>query len=136
MDAAETRQRLIERINHGPPLLCDGAMGTELIARGLKAGESSARVNTDRPADVESVHRSYLDAGCDLVTTNTFAAGADAERNLAGARIARRIAGERAWVLGDVGPLDDPRGYQTQVAALREGEVDGIMIETMSEPSH
>jgi methionine synthase I (cobalamin-dependent) len=87
----------------GPRTLLDGAMGTELMARGLDPGEEPADAwNQSRPADVQAVVRAYLDAGADVVQTNTFGAnrlrlasfrrGAPADvrgLNVAGALLAR-----------------------------------------------
>ena len=97
------------------PLLCDGAMGTQLMARGLVAGACGETWNLERPGDVQAIHQAYRDAGCDLITTNTFGGTSPSlerheladrvgELNRAGAAVARRAAGDAAWVLGDVGP--------------------------------
>jgi len=152
--SAALRQLLAQRV-----LLSDGAMGTQLIARGLPVGVSGETWNLDHAADVEAIHRSYVQAGCDLVTTNTFGASAPSlERhgladkaaaiNTAGARLARSAAGDGAFVLGDIGPFGgflEPLGDMTpealhaafaaQAAALREGGADGIVIETMVDPA-
>jgi len=141
------------------PLLCDGAMGTQLFARGLKAGECGELWNVDRPADIQAIHQAYRDAGCDLITTNTFGGSAAclkkagladraAELNLAGARLARAAAGDHAYVLGDIGPFGDflePLGDMTaselldiffqQATNLYAGGADAIIIETMSDPA-
>jgi methionine synthase I (cobalamin-dependent) len=53
-------------------LTCDGAMGTQLIQRGMTTGECGMRWNAERPADIVAVHRAYRDAGCRLITTNSF----------------------------------------------------------------
>jgi 5-methyltetrahydrofolate--homocysteine methyltransferase len=55
-------------------LIFDGAMGTMLQANGMKGGELPERYNLDHPEIIEKIHKSYLDAGADLVTTNTFGA--------------------------------------------------------------
>ena len=140
-------------------LCCDGAMGTQLLARGLAPGECGMLWNVDRPASVQQVHEAYRSAGCDLITTNTFGGTATAlerhgladraaELNRAAARIARAAAGENGWVLGDVGPFGDflePLGdttseelrniFRAQIQALIEGGADAILIETMSDPA-
>lgn len=140
-------------------LVCDGAMGTQLIARGLVAGECGELWNVQRSADVEAIHRSYLNAGCSLITTNTFGASSfslaksglaerTVEINRAGATLARRAAGDAAWVLGDIGPFGDflePLGdmtpdrlaevFRQQAQALAEGGVDAFIIETMQDPN-
>ena len=140
------------------PLLGDGAMGTQLQHLGLAPGACGELWNAEQPIRVRQVHRGYLGAGCNFLTTNTFGGnsyvlaghGAGArvrELNLAGARLAREVAGDRAWVLGDVGPFGgmfEPMGdavpdevsvaFRQQVAALLEGGADAILIETMSDP--
>lgn len=141
------------------PLLGDGAMGTQLQLLGLAPGSGGELWNVTQPERVRSVHRGYLAAGADLLTTNTFGGtafvlaghGAGArvhELNLAGARLAREIAGDRAWVLGDIGPFGgmlDPVGeaapdevalaFRQQAAALLAGGADALLIETMSDPA-
>lgn len=141
------------------PLVCDGAMGTQLLARGLGAGECGMLWNIERPEEVRNVHEAYRQAGCSLITTNTFGgaasvlarhglAGRVAELNRAGAQAARAVAGEAGWVLGDIGPFGDflePLGdmgkeelhgiFHAQAAALIEGGADAILVETMSDPA-
>ncbi|HTL31106.1 MAG TPA: homocysteine S-methyltransferase family protein, partial [Tepidisphaeraceae bacterium] len=140
------------------PLLADGAMGTQLMVRGLPSGTCCEQWNLNRCDDVEAIHREYVDAGCDLITTNTFCGSSVGlsrngleeimrEINLRGARLARRAAGEGEWILGDIGPTGDavsPFGQLTsrelssifskQAHALAEGGVDAFCIETMSDP--
>jgi len=147
----------LERLRSGEILVCDGAMGTQLQARGLGVGEYPDSWNLTHPWVVTSIHRAYLDEGCDLIITNTFGAnglklkrfGKEAEVykiNLAGARIAKEAAKERGMVLGDIGPTGEfvaPAGslkaedlyevFKGQVLALVEGGVDAIIVETMSD---
>jgi len=149
------RKSLRERIGQGVFLL-DGAMGTQLFARGVEVGACNDYLNVKSPDVVCEVHRAYLDAGSDAVLTNTFGANrvalkrhglADqAQRiNQAGARIARRAAGDRKYVLGDIGPCGEflePLGtlkaqdledaFEEQARALLAGGVDGLIIETMT----
>ncbi|GAG41651.1 unnamed protein product, partial [marine sediment metagenome] len=68
-----SRISLKERINEGLFLL-DGAMGTELIARGVKAGKCNDYLNIESPDIVSDIHRAYIEAGSDAVITNTFGA--------------------------------------------------------------
>jgi 5-methyltetrahydrofolate--homocysteine methyltransferase len=141
------------------PLCCDGAMGTQLFARGLTSGECGMMWNLTRPGDVGGVHLAYRNAGCDLITTNSFGGSRFAlerhghtarvaELNRAAANVARAAAGENGWVLGDVGPFGDflePVGdvtaddlraaFRDQIAALIEGGADAILVETMSDPA-
>jgi 5-methyltetrahydrofolate--homocysteine methyltransferase len=146
---------LIERIKQGVFLL-DGAMGTQLIARGVEVGTCNDYLNISSPDIVCDVHRAYVQAGSDAVITNTFGANkytlarhglADevAGINDAGARIARQAATEDNYVLGDVGPCGEflePLGtlkadelrdaFARQAEALVAGGVDGLLIETMT----
>jgi len=137
-------------------LVADGAMGTELQRSGLPIGQGGERWNLDRADLIEAIHAAYIDAGCDVILTNTFGATrwilerqglADrvGEVNRAAARIARRAAGPARLVLGDLGPtghLLEPLGPITRdglradaeqrVRALLEEGVDGIICETMT----
>lgn len=129
-------------------------MGTQLIARGLSAGECGELWNLQNPDVVEQIQRQYVDAGADYLLTNTFGAspvalarhGVDGETetvNRAAVEVARRAAGDRALVFGDVGPtgmLLEPlgaltedearRAFARQVAALAEAGVDAVICET------
>jgi methionine synthase / methylenetetrahydrofolate reductase (NADH) len=135
-------------------LVCDGAMGTMLYSKGVFINKSFDALNLARPDLVEEVHQEYVHAGADIVETNTFGAnriklgsfglGDSLKRiNLEGARIARRAAGERAYVAGSIGPLgiriepwgktgvDEAREYfREQAEALIEGGVDLFVLET------
>jgi 5-methyltetrahydrofolate--homocysteine methyltransferase len=146
---------LKERMREGLFLL-DGAMGSLLLAQGIKAGRALAYANIDSAKTVYDIHKSYIDAGSDAVITNTFGAnifslsryelaGKVVEINKAGAKIARDAAGEDKYVLGDIGPSGDflePLGnikleeliaaYSKQAEALLIGGVDGFIIQTMS----
>jgi 5-methyltetrahydrofolate--homocysteine methyltransferase len=141
------------------PLCCDGAMGTQLFARGLTSGSCGMLWNVDRPGDVGGIHLAYRDAGCDLITSNSFGGSRFAlelhgltdrvaELNRAAAQVARAAAGDHGWVLGDVGPFGDflePVGditadelraaFRKQIAALLDGGADAILVETMSDPA-
>jgi 5-methyltetrahydrofolate--homocysteine methyltransferase len=134
-------------------------MGTQLFLRGLGAGDCGMLWNVDRPGDVQAIHQAYRDAGCELITTNSFGGsrfslrlhgleGRVAELNRAAARVARAAAGDQAWVLADVGPCGDflePVGdiaaddlraaFREQIAALLEGGADAVLVETMSDPA-
>lgn len=149
---------LRDALNHRV-LLGDGAMGTQLQQLGLAPGAGGELWNVDHPDRVRQVHHAYLAAGSRLLTTNTFGGtscvlsghGAGArvrELNVAAAGLARGVAGERAWVLGDIGPFGgmlEPFGetpadevalaFREQAAALLEGGADAILVETMSDPA-
>jgi methionine synthase I (cobalamin-dependent) len=146
---------LRERINQGLFLL-DGAMGTQLIARGINVGTCNDLLNIESPEIISEIHNAYLCAASNAVTTNTFGANQYAlarhglttkvaEINIAGAKIARQAAGDEYYVLGDIGPTGDflePLGsikpadckeaFSRQAKALMEGGVDGLIIETMT----
>jgi 5-methyltetrahydrofolate--homocysteine methyltransferase len=146
---------LRERISKGLFLL-DGAMGTQLIARGIEAGACSDYLNIESPDIIFEIHQAYFRAGSDAVLTNTFGANKFAlgrhglsdkvkEINTAAAKIARRAAGAGKYVLGDVGPSGDflqPLGnleaeelkeaFTEQAKALSAGGVDGFIVETMT----
>jgi methionine synthase I (cobalamin-dependent)/5,10-methylenetetrahydrofolate reductase len=135
-------------------LVCDGAMGTMLYARGVFINRSFDALNLSQPDLVGDVHREYVRAGADVVETNTFGANrvklaafglADQlhEINATGARIARQAARDRAFVAGAIGPLGiriEPWGktgvdeaeawFREQAAALAEGGVDLFILET------
>src|SRR6187549_37893 len=97
-------------------LVCDGAMGTMLYARGIFLNRSFDELNLTQPDLVAEVHKEYARAGADVIETNTFGANRVKlaafglgdrlhEINLTGAQIARGAARERAWVAGAIGPL-------------------------------
>jgi len=137
-------------------LLSDGAMGTQLIEAGLATGQCGAEWNLSAPDRVAAVQTAYVDAGADLLITNTFQASPIAltrhnlaekayEINLHAARIARDCMGESGYVLGDVGPFGgflEPLGntsrraletaFAEQIAGLLDGGVDAIIVETMT----
>lgn len=157
MTRAERQQRLVERLQHGPVLIGDGAMGTQLYHRGAPLDSVFEYLNLLQPDLVSQVHRDYLDAGAELIETNTFGANAlrlgnfglaarTAGINLAGARLAREAAGEQGLVAGSVGPLpairasdpelDSPSRkelFRTQMLALDEGGVDCLLLETFGQ---
>ena len=145
----------------GRVLLADGATGTNYMEMGLGAGEAPELWNVDAPEKVASLHRRFVDAGADVILTNTFGCNRHrltlhgAERRVGElARAAATLAGEVAAassrpvvVAGSVGPtgeLFEPLGALTeeaavaafgeQIAALREGGADVAWIETMSAP--
>lgn len=147
--------RLLERKE---VVIADGAMGTNLFVLGLGKGDTGVSWNVERPATVKSIHQGFVDAGSDILLTNTFGAsrirlalhhleGRAGEFNLAGARIAREVAdraGRPVVVAGDIGPIGDvlePLGsrsvqdaedaFYEQAKALKEGGVDIAWIETM-----
>jgi methionine synthase I (cobalamin-dependent) len=149
------RINLKDRIRQGLFLL-DGAMGTELIARGLEVGTCNEYLNVTSPNIVSDIHQAYLQAGSDAILTNTFGANKYAlarhgfgdevvKLNKAGVKIARQAAGKERYVLGDIGPSGDflePLGslkadqlkaaFAQQAEAFLDDGVDGFIIETMT----
>src|SRR5437762_5241356 len=134
-------------------VVCDGAMGSMLYSRGVFINKSFDAMNLTQPDLVEDVHRECVRAGADVLETNTFGANriklgsfglADKLKaiNVEGVRIARRAAGDRAYVAGSIGPLgiriepsgktgvDEARDYfREQARALLEGGVDLFILE-------
>lgn len=148
--------KLLEKIAEGRVLISDGAWGTFLHQKGLKADECPESWNLERPGDVMEIASSYVEAGADIVLTNSFG-GSPAklegyglrdqcyELNLAAALISKEAAGDNALVLGSMGPTGKMvfmgeiseeellEGLKEQVKGLAEGGADGIVIETMSD---
>lgn len=135
-------------------LVCDGAMGTMLYSGGVFLNRAFEELNLSEPERVASVHRSYVNAGADVIESNTFGCNAlkletfglsnkIKQINDAGVRLAREVAGDKAYVAGAIGPLGvliDPYGRTTQEEAesyfyehaslLGESGVDLFMLET------
>jgi 5-methyltetrahydrofolate--homocysteine methyltransferase len=145
---------LLEELLARAPLITDGALGTQLQARGLEAGECPDAWNLSHPDRVEEVARAYVEAGSDIILTNTFRANRLAlagygladktdEINRAGVELARRAAAGRAkvfaslgpsgkmLVMGDVSEEELSAAFGEQVRAVAEAGADGITIETM-----
>ena len=64
--------KLAERLNESPVLLADGATGTNLFAVGLETGDSPELWNVDHPERISALHQSFVDAGSDIILTNSF----------------------------------------------------------------
>jgi 5-methyltetrahydrofolate--homocysteine methyltransferase len=150
---------LARLLEERPVLLADGGMGTGLFAQGLTTGDSPELWNVDRPERVAAVHRGFVEAGSDIILTNSFggtryrlklhqAQDRVTELNRAAAGVARAVADAAARavvVAGSIGPtgeLIEPLGALTkdeaiaafaeQAQALAEGGVDVLWVETMS----
>ncbi|MBN2225276.1 MAG: homocysteine S-methyltransferase family protein [Deltaproteobacteria bacterium] len=145
---------ILKKIEKGP-LLFDGAMGTMLMDRGIRPGETAETWVLNRPNEIAAVHEAYFAAGADFATTATFGATSiklshyglsdrAAEINRRGAELARSVCPVGRFVAGDIGsagkllaPAGDvdegelKRAFTEQAQALAEGGVDCIIIETM-----
>ena len=132
----------------------DGAMGTMLQKGGLKAGACPELMNVESPDVVKEIHRAYIDAGADIITTNTFGASTIKlahygisnrmrELNFAAVKIAKEVAGTKIKVAGDIGPTgkfiaplgdldfeDAYKIFRDQAQALADAGADYLIIET------
>src|SRR5215467_13038377 len=136
-------------------VLCDGAMGTLLYSKGIFINRCYDELNLSQPDLIRGVHHEYLQAGAEIIETNTFGGnsfrlerhglgGKVRDINFAGAKMAKEAAKSfDAWVAGSVGPLGiriEPLGktsfqeakdaFREQIAALLEGGVDVLILET------
>jgi 5-methyltetrahydrofolate--homocysteine methyltransferase len=147
--------KIIDQIKKGKVLVSDGAWGTFLQQKGLKLGECPEEWNITHPDEVFDIAKSYIEAGADMIETNSFGgtifkvekyglADKVFELNKTAAEISRKAAGDR-FVLGSVGPtgkilmMGDVteeelyNAFKEQVKGLEAGGVDAIMIETMTD---
>lgn len=149
-------QSIQDRLANGDILICDGAMGTQLQARGLEPGECPELWCLERTNDVRDIHHGYREANSDLVECNSFGGSRwkleqhglgdrTAEINRRAAELAREVAGDTQHVLGSVGPTGEfmePLGLHTeeefigvfteQVQALKDGGAEAVILETMT----
>jgi 5-methyltetrahydrofolate--homocysteine methyltransferase len=152
--------KVLDRLQQQGFLVLDGAMGTQLFARGLVSGGSPEAWNVEHPERVQNVHQAYVDAGSDVILTNSFGGtryrlklhemqDRVVELNRAAARNARAAAdaaGHPVLVAGSMGPTGEllvPMGNMTyeqcraafaeQAQGLIEGGVDVLWVETMSD---
>lgn len=152
--------KLLELLQRQSVLLLDGAMGTELFKRGLISGGCPEEWNVSHPDRVQDVHRAYVEAGSDIILTNSFGGthyrlklhnlqDRVVELNRAAAQNARAVAdaaGHTVLVAGSMGPTGEllmPMGsmsyeacrdaFAEQARGLIEGGVDLLWIETMSD---
>src|SRR6478672_467753 len=148
---------LRDLIGDGRVHVLDGAMGTMLYSRGVFVNVSYDELNLSQPALVREVHEAYVQAGAEILETNTFGAnpvklsshGLDEQTELinrSAVALARQAAGQRALVVGAIGPLGirlEPWGptareeaigfFSRQVRGLLEGGTDGFILETFSD---
>jgi len=149
--------RLKDLIDDGRVHVIDGAMGTELYARGFFLNVCYDELCLKEAQLVQEIHEDYIRAGAEVIETNTFGAspvklssfGLEDQTetiNRAAAELARAAAGDRVSVVGTIGPLGiriEPFGptareeavefFKRQVAGLLEGGVDGFSLETFSD---
>jgi len=148
--------KLIQKIAKGKVLVSDGAWGTFLQKKGLTPGECPEVWNITRPDDVLDIAQSYIDAGADMIETNSFGGNLYKLKNYglehlvfklnkAAAEISRKAAGTDHLVLGSVGPTgklllmeevtEDElyNAFKEQSEALEAGGADAIVIETMTD---
>lgn len=148
-----SKKFLQELISEG--ILADGAMGTEIYSRGIFINRCYDALNFSNPEIIREIHRSYLEAGSRMLETNTFTAnrlalaahGLEnqvADINRAGAKLARAVAGDRAYIAGSIGPVswakkdeslfvDEMKDvFAEQMKALVEGGVDVLICETFT----
>jgi len=147
--------KIIDQIKAGKVLVSDGAWGTFLQQKGMKPGECPEEWNISHPDEVFDIAKSYIEAGADMIETNSFGGTKYKvekyglgdkvfELNKAAAEISRKAAGDK-FVLGSVGPtgkilmMGDVteeelyEAFKEQVKGLEAGGVDAIMIETMTD---
>src|SRR5712692_10331141 len=141
------------------PLLCDGAMGSLLYARGIPYEQCFDALNLTQPEFIQSIHREYISAGAQIIETNTFGANRTKleaynldervrEINKGAVRLAREareITGQPVFIAGAVGPSGRPLQapdehrlselraiFREQIEALQEGGVELLILETFS----
>jgi methionine synthase / methylenetetrahydrofolate reductase(NADPH) len=154
------RTTLIKSLEGPRPVLCDGAMGTMLNLRGIEFDTCLDALNIQRPSLVADIHRMYIDAGAQIIESNTFGANRYKlarhgmedkvlEINKAGVDLARRVvlaSFQEVYIGGSVGPLgvrlapfgrvqleEARHAFAEQIRALVDAGVDLLIIETMTD---
>ncbi len=150
------RQKITDVLKTGKILVSDGAWGTFLFEKGLKLGECPDQWSITRFDDVKDIAKSYVNAGADMVETNSFGANCYklehfglqhnvAEINEAAARASREAAGDDKYVIASIGPTgkmlimgdvteeDFYDCFKDQATAFEKGGADAVCIETMSD---
>jgi 5-methyltetrahydrofolate--homocysteine methyltransferase len=148
-------ENILERLQRGDVIVGDGALGTMLMQRGLKSGDPPEAFNLTKPNILEEIAALYLDAGSEIVTTNSFGASPlrlqqfslDKETeaiNRNAVEAVRRAVRDKAYVSGSVGPSgkmlkplgkanseEISAGFRRQISALLAAGIDMICIETV-----
>lgn len=148
--------KLLDKLRNKKILVSDGAWGTFLHEKGLKLGECPELWNIEKPDEVFDIAKSYIDAGADLIETNSFGGNYFKlkpyslenkvyELNKLAAEISRKAAGQNQLVIGSIGPtgkiifmgdVTEEELYEVfknQATALVEGGADALVIETMTD---
>jgi len=149
--------KIVDAIKNRGVLVSDGAWGTYIHQKGLKSDECPESWNLGHPDIIYEIALSYVEAGADMILTNSFGGSPFKlepyglkdrayEINRAAAEISRKAAGDSILVLGSVGPTGKilmmgdvteeelSNGFSEQIRGLSDGGVDAILIETMSDP--
>ena len=148
---------LLDRLEKGEVLVADGAMGTQLLNKGLQPGECPEALNLSQPEILKDIARHYLQAGADIIQTNTFGASPlklkeygledkTEEINQQAAYSVREVVDSRAYVSGSCGPSGrilkpygdtEPEalysGFERQIRSLVSAAVDVVCVETMTD---
>ena len=138
-------------------LVADGAMGTMLYSKGVYINRCFDELNLSQPKLITDIHHEYIEAGADIIETNTFGAnrykltphGLEEyiyDINLRGAQLAKETAGEQVLVAGSIGPLGRPiqpfgtishdkarAAFSEQAQALHDGGADIFILETFTD---
>ncbi|MEJ2109208.1 MAG: homocysteine S-methyltransferase family protein [Acidobacteriota bacterium] len=150
-------ENILERLKRGEVIIGDGGFGTMLMKRGLNQGDPPETLNLTAPQLLQEISKLYLEAGAEIITTNSFGASSlrlqhfslsgEVDRiNRSAVEAARRAAGSRAYVSGSVGPTSkllkpfgntDPEeistSLQNQIQVLLSSGIDIVCIETMTD---
>ena len=147
------KQNIVDRINERP-LVFDGAMGTTIYSKGVFINTCFDELNISQPDLIKEIHKEYIDAGVDVILTNTFGANSIKlaryglkdkvnEINKAGVELAKSVARDDVYVLGSIGSRlnqgsimtsenmpEIEESYLEQINVLKDSGVDGIIFET------